>query len=200
MLGMYMANATTATATLTYDATKELLQGTIGKESFSLTAYSGGSRGHSVSANSQVAKQQAKLYLHVESASPSSRFANTRTVGEGTKKDPYKQRGGTLPPGHYSCIYKANHPPFGECIYLKRQADTHFHYPTASGISLDNRGDDFYIHGHGPKGSDGCIVPQNNAVRLSLNKAIKNFPGQVILLVKNVAYVLPAERDDVAIA
>ena len=191
-----MANAKIAIAVLTYDAQKELLQGTIGTGlPFNMTAYSGGSRGHS-----GVTEQQAKLYLHSQTASPWSRFANTPTVGHGTSNSPYKQRGGTLPPGHYSCTYIANHPPFGECIYLKRDADTHLHYPTSSGVSLDNRGDDFYIHGHGPKGSDGCIVPANNAERLRLNKAIKNFHGQVILLVKNVAYVLPAERDDVAIA
>jgi biotin operon repressor len=35
-----------------------------------------------------------------------------------------------------------------------------------------------------------------------LNKAIKNFSahGHVILLVTNVGYLLPAERDDIAIA
>jgi hypothetical protein len=50
-----------------------------------------------------------------------------------------------------------------------------------------------YIHGAGPKGSDGCIVPANNAERLRLNQVVKNFEGKVILVVKQVSYMLPAE-------
>jgi len=130
-----------------------------------------------------------------------SHFANTPTIGDGSKKHPYKQRGGTLPPGHYSCSYLANHAPFGECVYLKRDADTRLHYPTSTGVSLDNRGDDFYIHGSGPKGSDGCLVITDVKERKRLNKAIKNFSdtGHVILLVTHVAYVLPAEGGNLAI-
>jgi hypothetical protein len=185
-------------ANLEYDASTERLTGTIGHAlPFNIPAYSGGSRGHQ-----QVKTEISKLYLHSEASSPSSRYANTETVGKGTKASPYKQRGGTLPPGHYSCNYIAHHEHFHECIWLKRDADTHFRYPTASGVSLDNRADDFYIHGSGPKGSDGCIVIPDKKERLRLNHAVRDFSkhGHVILLVKNVAYLLPAERDDLAIA
>jgi len=191
-----MAGTSVATAELLYDAKLENLSGTIGDEQFDITAYSGGSRGHSV-----TSKALANQYLHSDASSMFSHFANTVTVGHGTAKSPYRQRGGTLPPGHYTCKYLKNHPPFGECIFLERGADTHIHYWSATGVSLDNRGNDFFIHGHGPKGSDGCIVPEKNADRLRLNKAIKDFaPGTVTLKVKNVAFLLPAERDDIAIA
>jgi hypothetical protein len=191
-------------AELKYDAEAETLSGTIGEKSFDIHAFSGGSRGHK-QLNAKKAKQyanNAKSYRYFEEKSMFSRFANTPTIGEGTKKDPYKQRGGTLPPGHYSCSYIAHHKAFGECIYLKRDADTRIHYPTSSGVSLDNRGDDFYIHGSGPKGSDGCIVITDEKERKQLNKGIKQFneKGHVILRVTHVAYLLPAERDDLALA
>ena len=185
-----------AIAELTYDAEKELLQGTIGKElPFNITAYSGGSRGHSA----HVSKEQSKLYLHSEATSLFSHFANTATRGHGSKDDPYKQRGGTLPPGHYARRYIANHKVFHDCVHLHRSADTFIHFPTVSG-GLNNRGDDFFIHGRGKKGSDGCIVPASETERLRLTHAIQNYDGKVILLVKHVAYLLPAERDDIKLA
>jgi hypothetical protein len=188
-------------ANLVYDAKAERLKGNIGTApSFDVPGFSGGSRGHK-KINSKITDKIAKLYLYSEATSFSSRFANTPTIGEGTAKKPYKQRGGTLPPGHYSCTYLKNHKTFGECIYLKRNADTHLRYPTASGISTDNRDDDFYIHGSGPKGSDGCIVITDEKERNRLNKAVHEFSqhGHVVLLVKNVAYLLPAERGDIAL-
>jgi hypothetical protein len=188
-------------AELIYDAEAERLSGTIGKKKFHIHAVSGGSRGHKVAKDAAQRAKNAKSYRYFEEKSMYSRFANTPTIGEGTKKDPYRQRGGTLPPGHYSCSYLENHKPFGECIYLNRDADTRIHYPTSSGVSLDNRGNDFYIHGSGPKGSDGCIVITDEKQRKHLNRAIKEFneTGHVILRVIHVAYVLPAERDDIAI-
>jgi hypothetical protein len=185
-------------ANLVYDAKAEKLTGSIGKAlPFNEPAYSGGSRGHK-----KVDDKLSKRYRHFEESGFFSRFANTATIGEGTKAKPYKQRGGTLPPGHYSCNYIANHSIFHECIWLNRDADTHLRYPTSSGVSLDNRLNDFYIHGSGPKGSDGCIVIPNEKERKRINDAVRDFSkqGHVILLVRNVAYLLPAERDDLAIA
>jgi hypothetical protein len=190
-------------AELTYDAEAESLSGIIGDKKFAIHAFSGGSRGHKqVDVKTAKGAKAAKLYLYVQEKSMFSRFANTPTIGEGSEKNPYRQRGGTLPPGHYSCSYIASHKSFGECIYLKRDVDTRIHFPTASGVSLDNRGDDFYIHGSGPKGSDGCIVIPDVVERKRLNKAIKdcNEHGHVILRVIHVAYLLPAERDDIALA
>jgi hypothetical protein len=186
------------TANLTYNALSQILYGSIGKAAFNIPAYSGGSRGHSTVSASK-AEADAKAYLYSEADSMFSYFANTPTIGHGTKANPYRQRGGTLPPGHYTCVYKANHPPFGECVWLQRGADTHMHFPTLCGANFDNRGNDFYIHGSGPKGSDGCIVIRDKDERHRLNRAIRDFSqsGSVILLVKNVGYLLPAERDDI---
>jgi hypothetical protein len=180
----------TATAQLIYDAARELLTGTIGIEPpFHLIAYSGGSRGHA-----KVGRHAADKYLHSQSDTLNSHLANTRTRtgSDGT----YTQRGGTIPPGHYLCNYVAHHPTFGECIQLRRTADAlAIQSPFSPWPIPHGRGDDFFIHGSGPKGSDGCLVPANRDERLRLNKAVKNFPGRVVLRVINVSYQLPAELE-----
>lgn len=177
------------TVELVYDAVQEILSGIIGKEPpFRMKAYSGGGRGH----KAHVTRQQVVAYLHAGAATLSSHLSNTPEIRDAHGH--YKQRGGTLPGGHYSCHYLANHIPFGECIRLLRQVDARAIYSPFSPLPIPHgRGNDFYIHGSGPKGSDGCIVPADNTERRRLNKAVKNFPGKVVLLVKNVAYELPAE-------
>ena len=153
-----------------------------------MTAYSGGSRGHKDGVKPGLAKQ----YLHNQADTLTSHLATTHEV-KGIKGR-YKQRGGTLPAGHYACHYIAHHPTFGECIRLLRGADAKairtplYPHPIAHG-----RGNDFFIHGSGPKGSDGCIVPAINAERIRLNKAVKRFRGDVELEVRNVSYMLPPE-------
>jgi hypothetical protein len=92
-------------ASLIYDARAEKLTGAIGiEQKFDLPVYSGGSRGHR-----QVNPETAILFRHFEEKSIFSRFANSQTIGKETKADPGKQRGGTFPPGHYSCDY-TEHP------------------------------------------------------------------------------------------
>ena len=175
-------------ALLVYDAATEILSGTIGTEPpFRMVAYSGGSRGHKV-----VAPRLATEYRHLEAARLSSHLATTKEIKD--SKGHYLQRGGTLPPGHYRCIYQANHKTFHECIYLRREKDaTAIQSPFSPHLIPHGRGNDFFIHSSGPKGSDGCIVPTNKAERLRLNKAVLNFKGIVMLHVKNVGYLLPAE-------
>lgn len=177
-------------AALTYDAATEILSGTIGHSAFRMKAYSGGSRGH----RSGVKPKLAARYLHNESERLSSRMATTVEVKDAAGE--YKQRGGTLPPGHYTCQYIPHHHAFGECIRLLRCPDARaiqtpfYPHPIPHG-----RGNDFFIHGSGPKGSDGCIVLAVGAERHRLNQAIKNFPGTVLLEVKNVSYLLPPELE-----
>lgn len=181
-----------ATPQLTYDAALELLSGIVGREPpFHLKAFSGGSRGHQPGGTAKVAAE----YLYNQATTLSSRFANTP---EKTEHGHYKVRGGTLPAGHYFCHYVAHHHSFGECIHLIGCSDTKAIYspfspnPIPHGRHPEH---DFFIHGSGPKGSDGCIVFQNHSERLRLNRAVRDFQGRVILLVKNVAYQLPAEID-----
>lgn len=179
-----------ATAELVYDAARELLTGIIGNAPrFHLVAYSGGSRGH----KTNVTATQAKDYLHNQASSLMSHLATTKTKEH---KGKYSQRGGTIPPGHYDCVYVKHHPTFGDCIRLLRQKDAEaIHSPFSAHPIPHGRGNDFFIHGSGAKGSDGCIVPALRGERLRLNKAVHDFQGTVVLYVKNVSYMLPAELD-----
>jgi len=174
-------------ARLEYNAAQELLSGAIGQEHFHMPAVSGGSRGHKKASSPDAARR----YLHGQAGTLSSRLATTRTM---EKDGEYVQRGGTLPPGHYTCHYVEHHQAFGECIRLSRRADAAAIYSPFSPFPIPHgRGNDFFIHGAGPKGSDGCIVPANNIERLRLNKAVKAFSGTVVLQVTHVSYMLPAE-------
>lgn len=163
-----------AVTMLTYDARSEMLTGWVGKHYFSMKAYSGGGRG--------------SVHPNQWDHSLKSRFANTKK-GDGS------QRGGTLPSGHYLCHYLANHSKFHECIQLYRCSDAaSIRSPFSARPIAHNRDNDFFIHGRGEEGSDGCIVPENKAARLLLNKAMKQFSGKVYLRVGGIAYLLPAER------
>jgi hypothetical protein len=185
-----MAPTSTKTVTLVYDAAGEILSGTMGREAFRMTAYSGGSRGHRASVKPEVAGR----YLHSQAATLSSHLATTHEVKD--RHGRYKQRGGTLPAGHYLCHFIAHHHTFGECIQLLRSADaTAIYTPFYPHPIPHGRGNDFFIHGSGPKGSDGCIVPAIEAERFRLNKAVKHFRGSVVLEVKNVSYLLPPELE-----
>jgi hypothetical protein len=185
-----MTQGSAQTAQLVYDAAQELLSGIIGKDQqFLMRAYSGGSRGHKAGVSGKLAAR----YLHNKAATLSSHLANTPTIEDHGN---YKQRGGTLPAGHYSSHYIAYHHSFGECIQLFMGTDARAIHSQFSPRPIPHyRHDDFFIHGSGPKGSDGCIVPANDLERRRLNQAIKDFPGRVVLLVKNVAYQLPAELE-----
>jgi len=178
-------------AELVYDAAQEILSGSIGKQHrFCMKAYSGGSRGHKAGVRPALAAK----YLHGTASSLSSHFGNTPEITDA--RGNYIQRGGILPAGHYECRFLAHHPPFGECIRLLRMADAKAIYSQFSPHPIPHgRGNNFYIHGHGPKGSDGCIVPELETERRRLNLAIKQFSGRVVLLVKNVSYLLPAELE-----
>lgn len=182
------ANAS-KTVVLEYNAARQLLTGVIGTaRPFQMIAYSGGSRGH----QAKVAAGAPKAYLYSQSKTLTSYLATTPEKKNASGQ--YLQRGGTLPPGHYNCVYRAHHPTFHECIQLQRTSDAEaIHSPFSPHPIPHGRGDDFFIHGSGPKGSDGCIVPADRTERLRLNQAIKNYPGKVVLKVTHVSYMLPAE-------
>jgi hypothetical protein len=186
-----VADTITRSAELVYDAAQEFLSGSIGRARFSVKAYSGGGRGHKAGVKSKLAAE----FLYSQAITLSSRLATTRE--EKDAHGHYRQRGGTLPPGHYACHYVAHHHTFGECIQLLRSSDARaIHSPFSPHPIPHGRKDDFFIHGSGPKGSDGCIVLTSQAVRHHLNQAIKHFHGKVVLYVKYVPYLLPAELGD----
>jgi hypothetical protein len=169
---------TTNVAELTYDAVSRCLSGAIGTASFSMLAESGGGRGRTKG---------------VADTSPMSHLATTKQHIGADPKHPVR-RGGTLPPGKYTCVYVGDHPKFHECIRLNMHSKTRvIRSPFASQPIVHHR-DHFYIHGRGALGSDGCLVPLDIPERLRLTHAIKNFKGTVILTVTGVGYLLPAEN------
>ena len=86
-------------------------------------------------------------------------------------------------------------------MWLRRRDDAKaIHSPFSAHPIPHGRTDEFFIHGHGRKGSDGCLVPDSDLERMRLTKAIKEYSGAVTLLVKNVSYQLPAEVGDNAFA
>jgi hypothetical protein len=180
-------------ARLKYNAASGFLTGRIGNQVFNDYVDSGGSRGHKPTTSAI-----SKRYLHSASLNDSlGRLATTREVYN-KKSDTYTQRGGTLPPGHYHCVYIENHASFHECIRLDQMHDAHaIVSPFAREAIVHHRGG-FFIHGHGPKGSDGCLVPLSETRRRILNQAVRGFDGQVILEVKHVSYMLPAELEPIS--
>lgn len=149
---------------LIYDSGHEILHGTVGTTQFSFRAFSGGGRGFNP-------RKAAKG--HTSDATVSSWDFHTKEHGS--------VRGGPLPPGNYKCVYYANHPTFHECVFLRALEVPH----------LGTRGG-FFIHGRGPKGSDGCIVPALSSDRVKLIAAIKNHPGTVLRVVD--PYFIPEGR------
>ncbi len=169
-------------AQLLYNADSRQLGGKIGRQAFSMLAESGGGRG-----STQASTWESSLRSHM---------ATTREIKDRHGKT--IRRGGTLPPGLYTCQYVQSHPKYHECVRLYRDptAGTRIRSPFASAPIAHHRDDDFFIHGRGDLGSNGCIVPLVPAQRMLLTHAIRNFGGLVQLTVKGVGYMLPAERFD----
>jgi hypothetical protein len=160
---------------LNYSIATERLEGTVAQQYFSIRAWSGGGRG-------QVGNAAEHNW-------------DSYNVFRKEKDSGGKHRhGGPIPPGIYMCQYVAHHPKFGECIFLEQTITALFQVDAKAGIHLYNR-DGFFIHGRGPHGSDGCIVPENDAQRRRLNKAVKDALGAVMLKVGDQGMPLPAARE-----
>jgi hypothetical protein len=128
---------------LIYDIANERLYGRIGNQDMALWARSGGGRASKV---------------HPEGKPGQSGLASWDTQRK--EDDTRGIRGGPLPTGMYVVQKPAMHPDLKLSAYLE-QTLTSMIYANPSapvGISVTKR-DGFYIHGRGPKGSDGCIVP-----------------------------------------
>jgi len=156
--------------TLSYSIATETLSGTIGITTFLVRAWSGGRRG----AKGPGAQSTPRSYD----------VFRKEDHGKGV-------HGGPIPPGIYLCRYVANYAKFHECIFLAQTLTSLFRVDANATIRFYGR-DKFYIHGRGPHGSDGCIVPENEAVRLQLNKSVKNSQGTVMLQVVDPGFPLPA--------
>lgn len=156
--------------TLTYSIAMETLSGMIGTAAFHLHAWSGGRRG-AKGPGAQTTPASYDVFRKEE---------HSKGI-----------HGGPIPPGIYVCRYIAHHSKFHECIFLEQTLTSLFQVDASAKVRLYDR-DAFYIHGRGPHGSDGCIVPENEAVRLQLNKSVKTCDGTVMLRVVDPGFPLPA--------
>lgn len=133
---------------LVYLIGEERLYGKVGGEQLSLRAYSGGARGSRVAARPENSAASFDVRKGVEGHGPG-------------------ERGGPLPPGHYLAHATEQHHTLGRANWLE-SVTAHLKYQTRD----YSRGPGFYIHGRGPLGSDGCIVPDAPAQREHLQSLI----------------------------
>ena len=119
---------------LTYYIFEGVLIGRSGGTTFHLLALSGGGGG-------STAKPQdfgGGFYPYL---------TGKKTTGTGVSH----VHGGPIPPGRYIIHPPSQNPHLGLSAFLE---------PYGNGQMMDRSG--FYIHGRGPHGSDGCIVPLEN--------------------------------------
>jgi len=152
---------------LTYRIAMQRLTGTVNGEEFDIYAASGGGRGRRRGA---------------PEASVSS-FDHRRKTTRAT-------RGGPIPPGYYIVHTPSAHPRLGRSAFLEQTVSSLLQLePTSElGVVVTNR-DGFFVHGRGPRGSDGCIVPFEQFDELL--DALQAEGGSV-LLVQQPGAVLPA--------
>lgn len=160
---------------LTYSIATELLRGTITNQEFIIHTLSGGRRGSTTPGAPQ----------HTPASYDS--FRQTRH-DKGV-------HGGPLPPGIYICRYVANHHKFHECIFLDRTLTAMLRVDSDARIRIYPRDNDFFIHGAGPHGSDGCLVPSDEPARVRLNRAVRDCNQTVMLEVVDPGFPLPAMAD-----
>jgi hypothetical protein len=153
---------------LYYLIAMEWLYGSVNNENFSMHAWSGGRRG---STTPGVAEHSILSY-------------------DVFRKEKPGVNGGPLPPGLYICHYTTNGPG-GKSIRLEPTMAALFQVDQGLTVHWYHRGG-FYIHGRGPIGSEGCIVPENEADRQRLNNAIKSCAETVMLRVQDPGMPLPA--------
>jgi hypothetical protein len=92
---------------------------------------------------------------HSTSARATDVADNVYATGVQTVEKPQHRHGGPLPLGKYKIHRSSKHKHLGRSCYL--EPDKHNQMWGRSG---------FYIHGAGPHGSDGCIVPTNRLTYL----------------------------------
>lgn len=152
---------------LNYSIRDEMLYGTISSRSMSMFAFSGGGRG------STAGMEQTDI-----------RHWNSQKKAPATFSR--QDRGGPLPAGLYLVNYHGVHEHLGRCAALTQTISSLVYADPFSdiGIAVTER-DGFYIHGRGPKGSDGCIVPSKSGDLTKILDAIKAATDPIVLIVKN---------------
>lgn len=116
---------------LTYYVAEGILVGTVAGKDFHIAAVSGGVGASTNNTLTGAVDKTKAVVSSLKNGAP----AHTHVPG------------GPIPTGSYSIEPPAKHPTLG----LSARLDTLFVKAVAR--------DGFYIHGNGPHGSDGCIVP-----------------------------------------
>lgn len=118
------------TADLTYYIYEGILTGFVNEKMVHIIALSGGGGG---STKNRTVSSMNNPYME-----------GLKTIGNGKQHT----HGGPIPPDSYIVDTPSHHPHLGLSARLE----------SVSGKKPMGR-DGFYIHGRGPHGSDGCIVP-----------------------------------------
>jgi hypothetical protein len=148
---------------LRYSISGEMLYSIAKSFSFSTKAYSGGGRG------STAGVQRTDL-------------AHWSTSKKAPTTYNEVNRGGPIPVGLYIAHYIGKYKKFGEVARLDQTITSllqrDFNSPV--GFKVTDRGG-FLIHGEGPKGSDGCIVPASKEALKKVLAHIKASKNGVLL-------------------
>jgi hypothetical protein len=153
------------TSMLKYSISDEILYGAVDGTTFSMKAFSGGGRGSTADMELIDLRHWATSKKAPPAFSP-------------------KNRGGPLPVGLYIAKYYGQHEHLGRCAELMQTLTSLLHADPWSeiGVSATDRAG-FFIHGRGPKGSDGCIVPEKVSDLRDLLDAIETANGPIPLTV-----------------
>jgi hypothetical protein len=144
-------------ADLTYYISEGLLTGIVNRRALHIIALSGGGGGST---------------LHKTVMSMNNPYMEgLKTVGSGKTH----VHGGPLPPGKYTIEKPAKHHHLG----LSARLDP-------SGGNSPMGRDGFYIHGAGPHGSDGCIVPTDKGQFQVLMGLLTKSGGGNLLVVETM--------------
>jgi type VI secretion system (T6SS) effector TldE1-like protein len=135
-------------AQLTYYLFEGVLVGTADGKQFHISAASGGGGGSTKSA-------------------PADSTNNPYSTGLKTLEAKKNHvHGGAIPPGKYTIAAPSQHPHLGRSAQL---------VPAGSQPMYGRGG--FFIHGRGPHGSDGCIVPLHPQQFTQLMQALEHSKG-----------------------
>ena len=141
-------------ANLTYSIFEGVLTGLIGGRIIHIRALSGGGGGSTA---------------HRANASTNNPYMESLKTSKPGASGGHVH-GGPIPPGKYAVSTPAHHPHLGLSARL-----VHPHLKPAGR-------DGFYIHGRGPHGSDGCIVPVNAAEFNQLMTALTKSNGGTLFV------------------
>ena len=139
-------------ANLTYYIFEGVLTGTVGAKVFHMSALSGGGGGST--------KHRPTISVN----NPYMEAVKTKDSSKG------HVHGGPIPPGKYTILKPSLHPHLGLSAKL-----VHRHFRPMGR-------DGFYIHGRGPHGSDGCIVPLEALKFHDLMSALTTSNGGVLFV------------------